>query len=106
MAHPRRWRVLYELREAGVELVTNATFREITDEAVRYEVAPTSEDEAPLQRETPADSVIIATGLTANPAAIQLFEGLAKSVEAIGDCTGVDYLEGAIHDGFRAASQL
>ncbi len=106
MAHPRRWRVLYELREAGVELVTNTTFREITDEAVRYEVAPTSEDEAPLQRETPADSVIIATGLTANPAAIQLFEGLAKSVEAIGDCTGVDYLEGAIHDGFRAASQL
>lgn len=106
MAHPRRWRILYELRESGVELVTNATLREVTDDAVHYELAATDESEAPIRRAIRADSVIVATGLAANPEAVQPFEGLAPSVEAIGDCTGVGYLEGAIHDAFRVASEL
>ncbi len=98
--------MLYELRESGVELITNAIFREITDDAVHYELPATSEGEAPIRHAAAADSVIIATGLAANPEAIRPFEGLAPSVEAIGDCTGIGYLEGAIHDAFRVASEL
>jgi len=100
MAHPRRWRVLYDLREAGVELITNAAIEEITSAAVRYRVGEADAVQAP------ADTVIIATGLEANPAAVERFEGLAARVEAIGDCTGVSYLEGAIHEGFQAAASL
>jgi 2,4-dienoyl-CoA reductase (NADPH2) len=106
MAHPRRWRVLYELREAGVELVTNARLLEISDQAVHYELPAASESEAPTRHQAPAETVIIATGLAANPEAIQPFEGLAPNVQAIGDCTGVSYLEGAIHEAFQAAKEL
>ena len=46
------------------------------------------------------------TSVLLSPAIFSLLRGLAPSVEAIGDCTGVGYLEGAIHEGFRAASEL
>jgi 2,4-dienoyl-CoA reductase (NADPH2) len=106
MAHPRRWRVLHELREHGVELVANATVKEITSDVVRFEVPGTGDDAPPELREFNADTVIVATGLEGNPDAIKAFEGLAPQVEVIGDCTGVTYLEGAIHDGFAAGGRV
>ncbi|MCA9509648.1 MAG: FAD-dependent oxidoreductase [Myxococcales bacterium] len=108
MAHPRRWRVLHDLREGGVELVANARVLEIRADAVRFEVTPQSRtgDAAPQVREFAADTVVVATGLEGSPELVARFDGLAPHVEAIGDCTGVGYLEGAIGDGFRAASAI
>ncbi|MEE3331840.1 MAG: FAD-dependent oxidoreductase [Myxococcota bacterium] len=108
MAHPRRWRVLHELREHGVELVANATVKEITDAVVRFEVAGAGagEDTPAEQREFAADTVIVATGLAGNPELVKSFEGLAAQTEVIGDCTGVSYLEGAMHDGWNAGARI
>ena len=106
MAHPRRWRVLHELRESGVELVPRVDILAIEAERVRYQVRPASEGDAPTPFEVAADTVIVATGLEANPSAVAGFEELDLPVRAIGDCTGVGYLEGAIHDGFTAAAEL
>ena len=99
MAHPRRWRVLHELREAGVRLVEGARVREIDGTTVRFE---TKEAEG----ETLADTVVIATGLQGNPAGIARLENAGVPVVAIGDGSGVGYIEGAIHEGFHAALSL
>jgi len=104
MAHPRRWRVLDDLRQLGVEMVPNARVRAIGSEAVDYEVG-LSEDER-LAASVDADTVILAVGLEANPAVASGLAGLGIPMREIGDVSGVGYLEGAIRDGFHAALSL
>jgi len=105
MAHPRRWHVLHELREAGVQLRTRARVLAIGAHGVRFEVA--AQDGAPPRAdEAPADSVILAAGLGPNPEPVRQLETAGVPVVAIGDATGVGYLEGAIHGGFRAALEI
>jgi 2,4-dienoyl-CoA reductase (NADPH2) len=105
MAHPRRWRVLHELRAHGVRLVANARVLEIGEKAVRFEVAA-KEGAAALAEEVAADTVILATGLEPNPEPAQLLREAGVPVIEIGDATGVGYLEGAIHAGYRAGIGL
>ena len=95
MAHPRRWRVLHELRERGAHLVTGAEVVEVTDALVRYR---TADGEA----STEADSVVIATGLIADESVADRFRAAGFDPVVIGDCTGVGHLEGAISEGFHA----
>lgn len=97
MAHPRRWRVLTDLRDHGTVLVTGATVTKIDDTSVHYTVGDEAKAEA-----VPAKSVIIATGLIGNPAldAWQTVAGIETTV--VGDASGIGYLEGAMHDGFHA----
>ena len=97
MAHPRRWRVLTDLRDHGATLVTGATVGEITDTEVRYTVGGSDTADA-----VAVDSVVIATGLVADPSVTDTFREAGLSPVAIGDCTGVGYLEGAIREGFLA----
>jgi 2,4-dienoyl-CoA reductase (NADPH2) len=104
MAHPRRWRVLHDVREAGVHLVPGASVSRITEQSVEYSLL-NSGDKVEI-RSVPAESVIITLGL-------QPDHGLGASLESsgiralsIGDCTGVGYIEGAIRDGLRAALEL
>lgn len=106
MAHPRRWRVLHELREAGVELITDATPLEITRDSVRYGLKPEGEDDAPVETRVAADTVVIAEGLAANPDPLEALRACGAPVVSIGDVDGVGYIEGAIHQGFRAAIEL
>jgi len=104
MAHPRRWRVLDDLRRHGVELVARAQVRSIGERAVEYDVRITKDETE--SRSVDADSVILAIGLASNP---QIAAGLKDAgipIKEIGDVTGVGYLEGAMHDGFRAALEL
>ena len=104
MAHPRRWRVLFDLRQAGVELVAGATLRSIGEREVEYELQNANRDVQLCQAE--ADTVILATGLGPNPAASQRLKEAGIPIREIGDVAGPGYLEGAIHDGFRAALEL
>ncbi|MEM9174284.1 MAG: NAD(P)/FAD-dependent oxidoreductase [Myxococcota bacterium] len=106
MAHPRRWRVLHDLREAGVELVTDAEPLEITPESVRVRRKSETEDEAPAETLVAADTVVIAEGLAANPDPLEALRASGVPVVPIGDVEGVGYIEGAIHQGFRAALDL
>ncbi|MBW1886151.1 MAG: FAD-dependent oxidoreductase, partial [Deltaproteobacteria bacterium] len=91
-AHPRRWRVLYELREHGTRLETGARVVEITAQSVRFERR--SEDGTPSTEEIAADNVLIATGLIPNHALAESIRSEGVSLVEIGDGTGVGYIEG------------
>jgi 2,4-dienoyl-CoA reductase-like NADH-dependent reductase (Old Yellow Enzyme family) len=99
MAHPRRWRVLGDLREHGAVLVTGASEIEIGTDNVSYR----TEDGAATAR---ADTVVIATGLTGDRRLAEAFTAAGLDPLVIGDADGVGYLEGAIHAGFHAAVAL
>jgi 2,4-dienoyl-CoA reductase-like NADH-dependent reductase (Old Yellow Enzyme family)/NADPH-dependent 2,4-dienoyl-CoA reductase/sulfur reductase-like enzyme len=102
MAHPRRWRVLHDLRKAGVSLYPETRVLEIKDKTIRFE--PTSQDK-PAQ-EIEIDGVVIATGLIANSESVEILREAGPPVVVIGDAGGVGYLDGAIEDGFKAAIAL
>jgi 2,4-dienoyl-CoA reductase (NADPH2) len=104
MAHPRRWRVLEDLRELGVALEGDTRVLEIRDDVVRTERA--LEGTEPELRDFPADTVIIASGLVANPSLAESLSAVGVPISVIGDGSGVGYIEGAIHDGFHAAVKL
>ena len=105
MAHPRRWRILFEVREAGVQIVTDAQVLEIERDAVRF-AAPAEPGGEPREQRAAADHVILATGLAGDPDATLKFAELGIPVLPIGDIAGVEYIEGAIHQGFRAANEV
>ena len=104
MAHPRRWRVLDDLRSSGVSLVSNAVVRTIDEKEVVYEIA--SGTSAATVHRTPADSVLVATGLEADAETTRSLRATGVPIREIGDASGPGYLEGAIHDGFHAAFEL
>jgi NADPH-dependent 2,4-dienoyl-CoA reductase/sulfur reductase-like enzyme len=117
MAHPRRWRVLHDLREQGVQLVANVTLHSIGPTEVEYRHAsePQAED---ATKHAFADTVILATGLERDHTLTERLRESGIPVREIGDVghgggaapesvgnhtDGLGYLEGAIHDGFHAA---
>ena len=104
MAHPRRWRALHDTRKAGVNLVPGARVTRITESSVEYSRSD-SDDKVEI-RNAAAESVIVTLGLQANPALGASLESPNIKVLSAGDCTGVGYIEGAIHDGFKAALEL
>ncbi len=95
MAHPRRWRVLTDLRSHGAELLSNVDVLEVTPTQVRYR--HNDSDHA-----VDADCVVIASGLTGDESVAQQLRAAGLDPVAIGDCTGVGYLEGAMSEGFHA----
>jgi len=99
MAHPRRWRVLDDLRNRGVTLIADATVRSIDAKSVAYNVCGSDAS-------VTADSVILAVGLAAKPEMKIALEAAGVPLREIGDVTGVGYLEGAMRDGFHAALEL
>ena len=103
-AHPRRWRVLYELREHGVRLETGVRVLEIGSKSVRFERS--SGDGSRSVEEIAADSVLLATGLVANRTLSEALGNAGVPIVEIGDGTGVGYIEGAIHSGFDAAARI
>jgi 2,4-dienoyl-CoA reductase (NADPH2) len=104
MAHPRRWRVLNDLRELGVALEGRTRVVEVLDDVVRTERE--GEGGAREVRDFAADTVIIASGLVANPSLEQSLGRVGVEAIVIGDASGVGYIEGAIHDGFHAAVKI
>ena len=104
MAHPRRFRVLHELEELGVDVRRHAIATAITASAVHHSQA--AADGTQSKHSIRADTVIIASGLLPSPDLATALEGLAPEVHVLGDATGVEYLEGAIRDGFHTARSL
>ena len=104
MAHPRRWRVLHDIREMGVEVLTEAYVESIEDDHVLYSVAEEGTDSKTRKTSRrPVDSVILTLGLTSNPALADRIRAEGIEPICVGDCNGVGYIEGAISQGFQAA---
>lgn len=115
MAHPRRWRVLDDLRQHGVELISEASVESIGKKGVSYSVTssepgasdtPDESNERSVSKAVAADTVILAIGLGANSEVMKALAGTGIPMREIGDVTGVGYLEGAMRDGFHAALEL
>lgn len=92
----RRMRLIPELREHGVRFFAGASDIRITGDGVSFETA-----DGALQT-IPADHVVVAKGAHGD---LSLADGLRAAgftVKAVGDCTGVGYIEGAIRGAARA----
>lgn len=94
----RRMRLLAELKEHGVSLFPNASDIMIDEKTVRFA------EGTGMQKAIAADHVIVAKGADAD---LQLAEQLTAEgfdVHAIGDATGVGYIEGAMRGASKVAS--
>ncbi|MEO0492401.1 MAG: FAD-dependent oxidoreductase [Actinomycetota bacterium] len=97
MAHPRRWRVLGDLRDHGATLVTGARDVEIGADTVTW---TTDEGAASAA----ADTVVIAQLVDGDLGVAESFTAAGFDPIVIGDAGGVGYLEGAIHAGWHTAA--
>lgn len=88
----RRFRVVDECHEMGVELLTNVRDFVIGDHLVSYT------NDADQQRTIAADTVIVAKGAVGDTHLADELAPLGVPIHTIGDCTGVGYIEGAMRD--------
>lgn len=96
----RRMRLLAELAEHGVGLHGGATGVEIAARSVRFT------DKAGERQEVMADNVIVARGAEGDLALARSLEAAGFVVHAIGDATGVGYIEGAIRGAVEAVRTI
>jgi NADPH-dependent 2,4-dienoyl-CoA reductase/sulfur reductase-like enzyme len=94
---PRRWRVLHELREMGVDVHIETKVESIGEKEMT--LVSTEGERKTLE----ADSVIIATGVEENLSLASDLRALGCDVHLVGDCSGVGYIEGAMRDAARIA---
>ena len=100
LAVARRMRLLEELREHGVGINSS-----VTD--IRIETNDVSFADSKGNRQIrAADHVIIAKGATGNPALADRLADKGFSVHAIGDCTGVGYIEGAMRGAAKVSDLI
>ena len=95
----RRSRVVHQLKEHGVDLLTNVEIKEIDGQEV---IVQHEESEKIF----PADQIIIALGANANLNLSNELNDISIPVTSIGDCTSVGYIHGAIADAREAALNL
>ena len=95
----RRSRVVHQLKEHGVDLLTNVKIKEIDGQEVivRHEES---------EKIFPADQIIIALGTNANLKLSNELNDMSIPVTSIGDCTSVGYIHGAIADAREATLNL
>ncbi len=96
----RRWRIFDELKALGVALRPGCTDIAIESKSV------IARDANSARIELPADNVIVAKGARGDLSIATQFEQAGYSVQSIGDCTGVGYIEGAIRSAALAARAL
>lgn len=96
----RRMRLLAELKEHGVALFPSASGIGIDREAVRF-VAQGGAEQA-----IPADHVIVAKGATGELTLAERLRAEGFTVHAIGDATGVGYIEGAMRGAAGAVTAI
>lgn len=97
MSIGRRWNFLPRLREAGVAMLKNVDFEEITPRGVNI---TDSEGE---KQAIAADTVVLAGGMEPNKALLQQIEGKVPQIHLVGDCSELRLIHGAVEDGYRAA---
>jgi len=96
----RRMRLIAELREHGVALQAGASGIAITPEAVTFTGADGT------AQAIAADTVIVAKGATGDLSLADQLKAAGFAVHAIGDATGVGYIEGAIRGARQAVNAI
>ena len=96
----RRMRILAELKEHGVALHGGASNIRIVDGAVRFV------DSGGTEQQAQANHVIVAMGASGDNSLADSLRADGFSVETVGDCNGVTYIEGAIRGGAEVAARL
>ncbi|WP_372760047.1 FAD-dependent oxidoreductase [Pseudoalteromonas sp.] len=91
----RRWRVLDHVKQLGVTLITEAQVTAIDTKVVHY-------TRAEQAHSCVADSVVMATGISADSRLTNSLMAAGHTVQDIGDCHSVEYIEGAISSGYKA----
>lgn len=96
----RRWRILQELNELGVKILTNSTVNKIDTNNVTFT------DKEDAAQTLASDSVIMAQGAAPNSDFEQMLVAEGFKISSIGDGSAVNYIEGAISSGMKAAIEL
>ncbi|MDY0014147.1 MAG: FAD-dependent oxidoreductase [Rhodocyclaceae bacterium] len=96
----RRLRLLDQLTKQGVVLHRQAGEIRIEADVVRFI------DRAGQAQAIGADHVIVARGATADLALANQLKSEGFTVHAVGDCTGIGYIEGALGGAARLAIEL
>lgn len=99
MALPRRWTAVRHARETGVTIHRGATVQRITESAVEFTVDDRSAT-------APADTVVVATEVSAGAQLAEALKGVVPEVHVVGDAAQVDYIQGAIHTAWQVATAL
>ncbi len=100
MALPRRWRALHEIREIGVNILCETTVESIGAKDITCVL---KDGEKQLLK---IDSVIIASGIQANHTLAEKIRKMGFDVHLIGDCSRVEYIKGAMENGFEVGRAL
>jgi 2,4-dienoyl-CoA reductase-like NADH-dependent reductase (Old Yellow Enzyme family)/NADPH-dependent 2,4-dienoyl-CoA reductase/sulfur reductase-like enzyme len=95
----RRWRVLDAVKSHGT-LHLQASVSQITPKEVVWTNAKAEE------QRLAADSVILALGAEPDETLAQQLRSHGLPVHAVGDCTDLGYIEGAMHSGHRIGRSL
>jgi len=96
----KRWRVLHSLREKGAALLTGARDIEVLAGSLRYR--NTSEQ----LRSIDVDDVVVAMSGPPDGTLAQSLRDEGLQVRAIGDCTGVGYIDGAMRAAADAVAAI
>jgi 2,4-dienoyl-CoA reductase (NADPH2) len=99
LAVVRRWRVLYDLQQLGVLMINNT--RVIAISGKNLQLAST-DGEVGME----ADTVILASGAQSNRGLADRLLQRGVETHIAGDCDGVGYIHGAMHDGHRIGCSL
>ncbi|NKY60745.1 FAD-dependent oxidoreductase [Nocardia flavorosea] len=99
MALPRRWTAVRHAKETGVQIHRRATVQRITEKHVEFTVG----DETST---APADMVVVASEVSAEAQLAEALKGVVPEVHVVGDAAQVDYIQGAIHTAWQAATKL
>ncbi|MEE8352830.1 MAG: FAD-dependent oxidoreductase [Dehalococcoidales bacterium] len=93
--------LLARLEDKGVELLPGVReYREITGEGVVLV------DAEGRERLLPAETIVLATGATANDLLARAIEGAVGEVYLVGDCAEPGRIVDAIHDGARVGRDI
>ncbi len=96
----RRMRLMAELREHGVAMLGGVNDIAICPDQVTFTAAG---GEA---RIVAADNVIVAMGASGDNTLAETLRGAGFTVETVGDCNGVGYIEGAVRGAADAVKRL
>ena len=96
----RRFRAVDDCHDLGVAMLTETSNFRIGEQSVTYSNAHGQE------RTLRADTVIVAMGATGDESLADQMKAAGLPVHAIGDCTGVGYIEGAMRDAALATRTI
>src|SRR5690606_18504886 len=99
MALPRRWTAVRRAAESGVQIHRQATVQRITEKHVEFTVGDKTST-------APADMVVVASEVSAAAELAEALKGVVPEVHVVGDAVQVDYIQGAIHTAWEAATKL